>query len=335
MSYPRTRSWAREQTIRSSGTRVRAGTRSSTPECKPRAPPRPGSAHFEQDLAKFPRGSARLELDAGSYRRLLVPDSGKGSAPEVEGRSPPSSRPVLHPREAAQPERQRGAHPPGHRDALCLPSFSLRRDRERDDREQESEQAATGSVFSPQGGCPGGVAGPDPGASVHQAQQPAPWPRKLGHLVALSPQGCLRRVLSAGHLSAAVAEHQSNRPPMPDKLVVPRPGDAPPWSQAGRLIRWLQFCSGCGGLGSPTQGIGARLPSRRRGLPESQSCRAREQRGLNSAAERALRVPGSTKLAEPPPRNLGEAIAFQSPLGIPENDSKARGTAASRGRRKV
>lgn len=236
MPYPRTRSWAREQTTRSPGAWARAGKRSSTPECKPRAPPRPASAHFEQDLAKFPRGSARVELDAGSYRRLLVPDSGRGSAPEVEGRSPPSSRPVLHPREAAQPERQRGAHPPGHHDALCLPSFSLRRDRERDDREKESEQAATGSVFFPQGGCPGwvaGGAGPDPGASVHQAQQPAPWPRKLGHLVALSPQVCLPRVLSAGDLSAAVAELQSNRPPMPDKLIVPRPGDAPPWSQAG------------------------------------------------------------------------------------------------------
>lgn len=122
---------------------MRAGTRSSTPECKPRAPPKPGSAHFEQDLAKFPRCSTRVELDAGSYRRLLVPDSGGGSAPEVEGRSPPSSRPVLHPREAAQPEKRRGAHPPGHRDALCLPSFLLRRDRERGDREQESEQAAT------------------------------------------------------------------------------------------------------------------------------------------------------------------------------------------------
>lgn len=141
MPYPRTGSWARKQTTRSPGARARAGTRPSTPECKPRAPPRPGSAHFEQDLVKFPRGSARVELDAGSYRRLLVPDSGRGSAPEVEGRSPPSSRPVLHPREAAQPERQRGAHPPGHRDALCFPSFSLRRDRERDDRPRAGVRA--------------------------------------------------------------------------------------------------------------------------------------------------------------------------------------------------
>lgn len=133
--YTRTGSWAREQPARSPGAQARAETRPYVLECKPRAPPSPGSAHFEQDLVKFPRGSARVERDAGSYRRLLVPDSGRGSAPEVEGRSPPSSRPVLHPREAAQPERRRGAHPPGHRDALCVPSFSLRREGEGGDRD--------------------------------------------------------------------------------------------------------------------------------------------------------------------------------------------------------
>lgn len=72
-----------------------------------------------------------MERDAGSYRRLLVPGSGRGSAPEVEGRSPPSSRPVLHPREAAQPERWRGAHPPGPREAPCVPPFPERRQRGR------------------------------------------------------------------------------------------------------------------------------------------------------------------------------------------------------------
>lgn len=82
---------------------------------------------------KVSAGANVRAAGAGSYRRRPVLGSGRGSAPEVAGRSPPSSRPVLHPREAAQPERRRGAHPPGPRDAPCVSPFSERRRRHGDE----------------------------------------------------------------------------------------------------------------------------------------------------------------------------------------------------------
>lgn len=202
-----------------------------------------------------------MQRDAGSYRRLLVLGSGRGSAPEVEGRSPPSSRPVLHPRETAQPKRQRGAHTPGPRDAPCFSPFP------QEATERTTAATETGRLkrrrwrrpgfLLQRGRCPcgdAGGAGPAPGASARPALQPAPRPEEPSRRAAPSPQGSPLGLLGTRDSSASAAALQSNRPPTTDKLVVSPPKGLPSAERGGEapaphgLIRCLQSCGGCRGL---------------------------------------------------------------------------------------
>lgn len=118
---PATRPCAPEQHARSVSSRPGKGRGPGHPLRRasrgaPRAP-----AARSAPLAKFPRAPGCLRGGTRSYRRRPALGSARGAAPGAEGRSPPSSRPLLHPREAAQPERRRGAHPPGPRDVPASP----------------------------------------------------------------------------------------------------------------------------------------------------------------------------------------------------------------------
>lgn len=140
---------------------------------------------------------------------------------------------MLHPREAAQPERRRGAHPPGPRDAPCV-SRSRRGDGvggPSDGDRETKEAAVAASRVSP-------LAGPLP-AWGRRGRWPGPGCLRAPGAAASAPahgarlpslpgfQECLLGVLGARDPSAEAEALGSNRPPTTDKLVVSSPRGRP------------------------------------------------------------------------------------------------------------